>query len=235
MQYLESRLPGRRPTIQSRAFTLIELLVVVAVIALLAGILFPVFAQAREKARQVTCLSNARNLGLATLLYTQDYDEQFPLAAYPLPDFSFFTWQDLVDTYLRNKEIWHCPSSQVSRLDQAGKRKSHYGYNVRYLTTIRPDFSNAGRHHAVSLAAVSSPSETVLFVDAWASIHPSWCGDDGKFLLPPSAAAAHCWGRPNALHAQGCNILWIDGHAQWRRPDQFYWDQNPADRYFDLQ
>ena len=79
------------------------------------------------------------------------------------------------------------------------------------------------------------PSETVLFVDAKASISPSWCGDDGKFLLPPSGADAHCWGRPNPLHVEGCNIAWIDGHAQWRRPEQFYGNQSPVDRFFDLQ
>src|SRR5437764_15480065 len=84
--YPVSRIPHRASRIASpgdrrfrRGFTLIELLVVIAIIAILAGILFPVFAQAREKARQTTCLSNARQLGEATLIYLQDYHEAFPL------------------------------------------------------------------------------------------------------------------------------------------------------------
>jgi prepilin-type N-terminal cleavage/methylation domain-containing protein len=74
-------LARRRPGPSRSGFTLIELLVVIAIIAILAAILFPVFAKAREKARQITCGSNLRNLGAATLMYTQDYDETFPLGA----------------------------------------------------------------------------------------------------------------------------------------------------------
>src|SRR5579871_4330090 len=81
----ESVAPGKDKALRSRtrAFTLIELLVVIAIIAILAAILFPVFAQAREKARQISCLSNAKQMGLGAIMYTQDYDETFPLSAGP--------------------------------------------------------------------------------------------------------------------------------------------------------
>ncbi len=230
-------MPRTHPSLRHapRGFTLIELLVVIAVIAILAAILFPVFSQAREAARRTSCLSNLKQLGTAVLLYTQDYDEVLPLAAYATASFDFLTWHDLTDPYARNKAIWHCPSSRVSKTDQNGRITTHFGYNVRYLTTIAPDFSNADGHSAVSLAAVQTPAETVLLSDARSSMPGSWCGDDGKFLLPPSAADAHCWGRPNALHAEGSNLLWVDGHARWQRPGGYYTGQAPADRYFDLQ
>ena len=173
-----------------RAFTLIELLVVIAIIAILAAILFPVFAGVRERAKQISCASNLKNLCAAVTLYVQDYDEQFPLAAYSTSGFAFLTWHDLTDPYTRSQAIWHCPSSPVSAMDASGKATTHFGYNARYLTTIAPDFSNYRTHTAVSLAAIQSPTETVMLADAKASKAGSWCGDDGKFLLPPSAPDA---------------------------------------------
>jgi prepilin-type processing-associated H-X9-DG protein len=167
-------------------------------------------------------------------MYAQDYDEQYPLAAYAVSGFEFLNWHDLTDPYARNKTIWHCPSSSLARADAAGKITTHFGYNARYLTTIAPDFANAAGHRAVALAAVENPAETLLLADARASIQPSWCGDDGKFLLPPSQADTHCWGRPNPLHSDGSNLLWVDGHVKWQRPGQFYERQSPEDRYFDL-
>src|SRR4026207_363252 len=92
-------------------FTLIELLVVIAIIAILAAILFPVFAQAREKARQSGCLSNLKQLGTAVLMYTQDYDENLPNNYAGKKDTNL--WSDLsgsglMDPYLKNKQIWFC-------------------------------------------------------------------------------------------------------------------------------
>src|ERR1051326_5185091 len=84
-----------------RGFTLIELLVVIAIIAILAAILFPVFAQAREKARQSTCQSNFKQIGMAVMMYLQDNDEMFPLGAYNPPGVPLIQWYDLVEPYAK--------------------------------------------------------------------------------------------------------------------------------------
>ena len=114
-------------TAQRCGFTLIELLVVIAIIAILAAILFPVFSQAREKARQATCLSNCKQIGLAALQYVQDYDEQF-LGTWTWrdrPDLrsygpwqhlgwnAFLRWQVQSQPYLRNRQVYDCPSAKL--------------------------------------------------------------------------------------------------------------------------
>ena len=109
MNALPVSLGDRRPT---RAFTLIELLVVIAILAILAAILFPVFARAREKARQTACLSNLKQIGSAILMYAQDYEESLPLVesgTCGTPD--SYGWADLVYPYVKNAQVFDCPSA----------------------------------------------------------------------------------------------------------------------------
>ena len=105
-----------------KAFTLIELLVVIAIIAILAAILFPVFARAREQARKTACLSNLKQIGTAHMLYAQDYEENIaPAEAGPVPGPAAFGWADLIQPYTKNEHLFNCPSTRdkVMRLNTA--------------------------------------------------------------------------------------------------------------------
>jgi prepilin-type N-terminal cleavage/methylation domain-containing protein/prepilin-type processing-associated H-X9-DG protein len=165
---------------RNSAFTLIELLVVIAIIAILAAILFPVFAQAREKARQTSCLSNMKNLGLAEMMYMQDYDEMFPrLRLYNLAPFSQFgtnKWaygiQDALKPYVKNEDVYKCPSDGIARDDC----DATYGKAISYSWTHFRDTDQwfcFGLHayydtnQSMSLAAVGSPADTVSMYELW--------------------------------------------------------------------
>ena len=229
--------PGRN---EQHGFTLIELLVVIAIIAILAAILFPVFAQAREKARQASCTSNLRQMGLGVTMYAQDYDEHFSLAATLTPT-GFLNWHDFVDPYVKNKQIWACPSAKLPLVDSYGKIVCLYGFNTLYLnmkldgTPIDPqniyDLNNAP---GVLLATVASAAHTVLLCDTIGvtNVPPNHLS---TYTLPPSQADASYWGRPDVRHSGGVVAGLVDGHVKWFRTGGFYDGQNPTDAWFRLQ
>lgn len=144
-----------------RGFTLIELLVVIAIIALLAAILFPVFARVRENAKRSTCLSNMKQIGLAMIQYTQDYDETMVAqrygngtcgsgsngTAYTGPSCGQYKWMDALYPYIKNEQVFTCPSTKTSDQNsiyesyesltgsQTSNKYGSYVLNVTYPTT----------------------------------------------------------------------------------------------------
>ena len=128
---------------RNKGFTLIELLVVIAIIAILAAILFPVFAQTREKARQTMCLSNSRQMGLAVQLYVQDYDEALPSVrmmwqGIPTPQ----SWIDQIQPYVKDTLLRRCPSDNSPAWnDTQNPRMTSYGFNA-YLDPFHPPYGD---------------------------------------------------------------------------------------------
>lgn len=167
-----------------RAFTLIELLVVIAIIAILAAILFPVFAQAREKARAISCLSNEKQIALAVMMYSQDYDETFPISRW-WPEYDPNTpgkqgWVVAVQPYIKNLGVFKCPSDGKGLSpapDSSGwcgvyisyvGNALHTGWNGSSAPAVGP-IGYVGASwmdpSAVSIAKMSRPADTILIAE----------------------------------------------------------------------
>jgi prepilin-type N-terminal cleavage/methylation domain-containing protein/prepilin-type processing-associated H-X9-DG protein len=199
---------------RSNGFTLIELLVVIAIIAILAAILFPVFARAREKARQTTCLSNEKQLAMGMIMYSQDYDETFPWAPnkyggpgsggayggwvfYPgayqgnPPQGYFDVTQGSLYPYVKNSQVYICPN------DRTG---SGCSYEIN------------GNMVGVCDSMVSDSSVTILLVPEGRSYdlndHTQDTANDGYFAVGTDA--------PSYNHNGGVNLAYVDGHAKWK-------------------
>jgi len=217
-------------------FTLIELLVVIAIISILAAILFPVFARARESARRTSCLSNLKQMGLGVMMYVQDYDETYPTDIHTdstVPETGWWGttglwfWPATIYPYVKNMQVFRCPSSRFQGDGPKGLRVTNYGANY-YV--IGPTSA------IVKMAQVSRPSENFMIMDAGQYVLTRYAAysaapyDDiaGSSMYVPGACAfngttmAHAsYGDPqredcnNYRHLGGVNVAFADGHAKW--------------------
>ena len=223
-----------------KGFTLIELLVVIAIIAILAAILFPVFARAKAKARQTTCLSNVKQLALGVKMYMSDWEDSYPrgeIANIPWPDTTeIMTWfvvfnypantfnrlGGVLHPYLQNMDIFVCPDWQNSLGPAAYDFWQSYGYNIGLgWRTDRDDgyFMAWTRYNdPVHEATLADATNTVMLFDFGYTLWVS-----GTYIMAPINQVAY-YGTIANRHNGVANWAWCDGHAS----------AGPRDRYHDM-
>jgi prepilin-type N-terminal cleavage/methylation domain-containing protein len=213
-----------------RGFTLIELLVVIAVIAILAAILFPVFAQAREKARQSSCLSNLRQIGTAAQIYAQDYDERLPGTELGEGEGEYH-WIEMLAPYTRNRDVFSCPSAAQRTVYSSSGVAAEFTYSYAMNDIHDP----SGRHVGAGfqpLAAISFPADTLFIVDGWPVASEAAAGtypERHEIAWAPAAlgapegeerarnAAQNPYDDGNPRHAGTLAFVACDGHVKTRR------------------
>lgn len=222
------------PRFQHSGFTLIELLVVIAIIAILAAILFPVFAQAREKARAASCLSNCKQIGLAEMQYMQDYDqclhEMLSGGATSSAGTVQQTYAQILQPYVKSVNVFGCPSSTLEKTDITYPNRNFFSiemnsglnlyYNYRYWGIIGKNFTlttdtaiEADKTFLTPItdADIRSPAQTVVFGDAF----DKTVGANtprGYWLY--GGIGVRQYGIADR-HQQGTNLVFMDGHAKW--------------------
>jgi len=229
----------------SRGFTLIELLVVIAIIAILAAILFPVFAKAREQARMSACTSNFRQYSNAFLMYIQDYDETLPMWSVPTQfkpgELNLTTWDLLLQTYIKNFGVSRCPSDPFPAFFEfKDGSKIYRSYTAPRNILWNPEKANIrGSLYPMKLAFATQPADTLLMfeknqgaeVNGWpypGNRHPtsSWTNADAFENYQQCA-----WER----HGDRINALFVDGHVKamhGRRQGKFRYPPQPDDLTF---
>ena len=189
------------------AFTLIELLVVIAIIAILAAILFPVFARARENARRSSCLSNLKQVGIAMMQYTQDYDERYMVADHEDADgngVADYAWFVPLQPYIKSEQVFKCPS--------LGNETTAPNPNTDYIL-------NGFFAHGVSQAIFSQTAQQIMVVERKENEdvfdYHAWIRDgSAEFEFEDNISRDR--------HFDGSNYLFADGHAKWLRYERAF-------------
>jgi len=198
-------------------FTLIELLVIIAIIAILAAILFPVFAKVREKARQTSCASNMKQLGLAMVQYVQDSDEAYPRA---WGDTSCQpTWRQMIFPYVKSADVYKCPSNPSNNNDAWNPNaangcanpatpiiKQSYSANSNGVNSLGQNAPFANGNAPISLAAIPSPAQVIQLAESLSEY--------------PDASINNTNVRLFAGHTQQANLQFCDGHVKSMRLEQ---------------
>ncbi len=198
---------------KQKGFTLIELLVVIAIIAILAAILFPVFAQAREKGRQAACLSNVKQISLALMMYAQDYDECYPMAQ----DWdnghgvTYCYWFASLYSYVKSKDVFYCPSFRNRDFNTVG-------VDTDYLL-------NAICSHGYSMSVISKPGDQICIAEraenyADSDYHPYKVSAEEAMTPKPWNGTGHAIASDR--HTGGAVYGFCDGHAKWMKWEQTY-------------
>ena len=210
-------------TKSNKGFTLIELLVVIAIIAILAAILFPVFARARENARRSSCQSNIKQIGLGIMQYSQDYDEKLPSRV----NFGAQkqSWREVIQPYIKSTQLFACPSNTGNTgttypgyvaLSAGGVPRSYaingYGLNVAADQTVTGGNAPTGNDgQAASLAAIGSVAQVIIVGES---------GKDWEFpeMNIGAAAADVATSMFTPGHLGNTNYLFVDGHVKALKP-----------------
>ena len=217
----------------AKAFTLIELLVVIAIIAILAAILFPVFASAREKARQTQCASNLKQIGIAISMYVGDYDECFPMA-YFNEGGNKISWRQVIQPYIKTTNLLVCPDNPNNGVVINPAANGYPSINISYAGNtneqgvyVQPSpfwtyspFNDPGYSSlAVPITVVVAPDQYITVLESVTSRIDFDLGDAGYSInnaacAVPTGGPAPTYSCLFAAHTGLCNFLFADGHVK---------------------
>ena len=233
------KVSGLHPTPKGHpGFTLIELLVVIAIIAILAAILFPVFAQAREKARQASCISNLKQLGLGLAQYVQDYDETYPyqpwahsggISGQGLGLAGTFNstdrWVAMVQPYVKNRQVFRCPSANQRTAALASARDEDL---IAYWSNGGMFATRTGG--GVNMASVVQPAETIhVYDDLDTKMRDAVVFRPYYRRGAPFGGSRATFTTPRKpIHFDGCNAVYADSHVKFKKLDQLYRELCPG-------